>query len=51
VLTFTRGPVTAVVNFSSSAVALPVHESIVLASGPLTNGLLPTDTAIWLHTP
>jgi alpha-glucosidase len=51
VLTFTRGPVTAVVNFSSSAVALPVHESIVLASGPLTNSLLPTDTAIWLHTP
>ena len=31
------------------AVALPAHEELILASGPLVDGLLPTDTAVWLR--
>ncbi|MDX6354132.1 MAG: alpha-glucosidase, partial [Streptomyces sp.] len=37
------------VNLSSAAAELPAHEEILLTSGPLTDGLLPTDTAIWLR--
>ena len=39
-----------VVNLSHAAVRLPAHEHIVLASGPLEGGLLPTDTTVWLQT-
>ena len=42
VLAFTRGPhFLCVTNLSSSAVALPAHDSLLLASGPLDGGLLP----------
>ncbi|HKD97494.1 MAG TPA: glycoside hydrolase family 13 protein [Micromonosporaceae bacterium] len=38
-----------VVNFSPAPVPLPPYREIVLASGPLTGGLLPTDTCAWLR--
>ena len=51
VLAFTRGDEFAcVVNMSDGPVALPPHEEVMLASGPLDAGLLPTDTAVWLRT-
>ena len=31
-------------------VALPGHREVLLASGPLDEGALPTDTAVWLRT-
>ncbi|MEV6315263.1 glycoside hydrolase family 13 protein [Streptomyces sp. NPDC051776] len=49
VLSFGRAPgFRCVVNFSEAAVALPEESRVLLASGPLTDGLLPTDTAVWL---
>ena len=39
-----------VVNLSDSAVALPAHSEIILSSGPLEDGLLGVDTAVWLRT-
>jgi alpha-glucosidase len=51
VLAFTRDDAfTCVVNLSDGVVALPAHEEIILASGPLESGLLPSDTAVWLRT-
>jgi len=51
VLAFTRADTFAcVVNMSSAAVALPPHADVILASGPLDDGWLPTDTAAWLRT-
>ena len=51
VLAFTRGDEFAcVVNMSNGPVALPPHEEVMLTSGPLDAGLLPTDTAVWLRT-
>jgi alpha-glucosidase len=51
VLAFTRGAEFAcVVNMSDGLVAMPAHEEILLASGPLDAGLLPVDTAVWLRT-
>jgi alpha-glucosidase len=35
-------------NLSTAPVTLPVHREILLASGPVTNGSLPPDTAAWL---
>jgi alpha-glucosidase len=50
VLAFTRDPNFAcVVNLSSTAVALPPHEAVLLASQPLDTTLLPPDTAAWLR--
>ena len=62
VLAFTREPATGeagaagrpgtfacVVNLSDVAVPLPPHERVLLASGALVDGLLPTDTAVWLQ--
>ncbi|MFI5613768.1 glycoside hydrolase family 13 protein [Amycolatopsis sp. NPDC051903] len=50
VLAFTRDPgFVFALNFSADAVALPPHSGVLLASGPLENGLLPTDTAVWLR--
>jgi alpha-glucosidase len=50
VLAFRRGERFAcVLNLSSEAVELPPHE-VLLASGPLSDGLLPSDTAVWLRT-
>jgi alpha-glucosidase len=52
VLAFDRGAsVRCVANLSPAPVALPPHAGMILASGPLTgDGLLPTDTAVWLRT-
>jgi alpha-glucosidase len=47
VLAFGRGPLTVVLNCGSEAVDLPAGE-VLLASGPLSGGRLPADTAVWL---
>jgi alpha-glucosidase len=50
VLAFRRGEgFICLVNLTGSPAELPGHEEILLTSGPLTDGLLPTDTAIWLR--
>ncbi|MGW8951835.1 glycoside hydrolase family 13 protein [Streptomyces sp. NPDC055709] len=50
VLAFTRpGGFTCVVNFSERAVDLPEHHELLLASGPLDHGRLPSATAAWLR--
>ena len=52
VLAFSRGTtasLSCVVNVSPGPVPLPVDGRVVLASGPLSDdGLLPTDTTVWL---
>ena len=51
VLAFSRpGDFTCVLNFSAAPVPVPPHEALLLASGPLADGLLPADTAAWLRT-
>ncbi|MGH3183752.1 MAG: DUF3459 domain-containing protein, partial [Streptosporangiaceae bacterium] len=35
-------------NLGAAPVQLPAHRKILLASGPVTNGRLPPDTAAWL---
>ncbi|MEV0602006.1 glycoside hydrolase family 13 protein [Streptomyces sp. NPDC050315] len=37
-----------VVNLSPEPYTLPEHDAVLLASGPLTDGLLPPDHAAWL---
>jgi alpha-glucosidase len=50
VLTFDRGTsVRCVVNLSDVPVGLPPHAGEILGSGPLADGLLPPDTAVWLR--
>jgi alpha-glucosidase len=52
VLAFARpGGFGCVVNLSAGLVALPAHDAVLLSSGPLTDGLLPPDTAAWLRLP
>jgi alpha-glucosidase len=53
VLAFDRGDgLCCVANLSAGAVALPARSAVLLASGPLTDGLLlPPDTAVWLRRP
>jgi alpha-glucosidase len=49
VLVFRREPgFRCLVNLSSVAVALPAHDEVLLGSGPLDDGRLPPDTAVWL---
>jgi alpha-glucosidase len=36
---------------SGAPVALPDHQTCLLASGPLDGVLLPPDTAVWLRLP
>jgi alpha-glucosidase len=49
VLAFAReSGLTCVVNLGQEPVRLPPHEAVCLASGPLEDGLLPADTAVWL---
>ncbi|MEV1201994.1 DUF3459 domain-containing protein, partial [Microbispora rosea] len=36
------------VNLGAEPVALPETGSVLLASGPLDGGLLPSDTAVWI---
>ncbi|MCG5435514.1 glycoside hydrolase family 13 protein [Micromonospora foliorum] len=51
VLAFSRGGGFAcLVNLSAEAVPMPAQGELVLASGPLDDGLLPSDTAVWLRT-
>ncbi|GLZ56783.1 alpha-glucosidase [Micromonospora sp. NBRC 107095] len=51
VLAFSRGGgFTCLVNLSDTAVPLPAEAELLLASGPLDEGLLPSDTAVWLRT-
>jgi alpha-glucosidase len=47
VLEFRRGPLTVVCNCGSRPVRLPKGEPLV-GSGPLLDGKLPPDTAVWL---
>jgi alpha-glucosidase len=55
VLAFDRAPagaaaeVRCVANLSAGPVQIPPHADILLASGPLTGGLLPPDTTAWLR--
>jgi alpha-glucosidase len=52
VLAFARGDhgeFICVVNLSGCTVPLPVHGQTVLASGPVADGRLPADTAVWLR--
>jgi alpha-glucosidase len=50
VLAYCRGAAFAcVVNMSGATVALPDHESLLLASGPLDGDRIPPDTAVWLR--
>jgi alpha-glucosidase len=49
VLAFRRGDVLCAVNLGADPVALPAHTEVLLTSGDLTAGLLPTDTAAWLR--
>jgi alpha-glucosidase len=37
-----------VANLSAAPIALPPHATVLLASGPLTDGQLPPDTTAWL---
>ncbi|KRV47830.1 alpha-glucosidase [Wenjunlia vitaminophila] len=49
VLSFSREPgFRCVVNLSPRAVELPSHHEVLLTSGPLEDGRLPSDTAVWL---
>ncbi|PRX66622.1 alpha-glucosidase [Nonomuraea fuscirosea] len=50
-LFFTRGTLVCAINCGAHAVRLPGHEEVLLSSGPLRNGLLPPDTAVWLRRP
>jgi alpha-glucosidase len=47
-LAFRRDDVLCVVNLGASA-PLPQHSEVLLASGELTGGVLPSDTAVWLR--
>ncbi|MEV8274304.1 glycoside hydrolase family 13 protein [Microbacterium sp. NPDC077184] len=47
VLAFRTGDLTVIANTGSTAVPLPVGR-VVVASGPLGDGTLPGDTAVWL---
>ena len=50
VLAFDRGTgVRCIANLSAAAVGLPPHAAVLLASGQLTDGLLPPDTTVWLR--
>ncbi|MCR2825071.1 glycoside hydrolase family 13 protein [Microbacterium sp. zg.Y909] len=49
VLAFTNGDVTVVSNIGSEPVALPAGDLLV-ASEPVTDGMLPADVTVWLRT-
>ncbi|MGX1561101.1 DUF3459 domain-containing protein [Streptomyces sp. NPDC055506] len=49
VLAFTREPgFVCVVNLSAEPYELPGHSRLLLSSGPLENGMLGPDQAVWL---
>ncbi|WP_372728546.1 DUF3459 domain-containing protein, partial [Nocardioides sp.] len=47
VVAFRRGHLTVLLNTGSTPVALPEGE-VLIASGPLADGSLPGDTAVWI---
>ncbi|WP_329316501.1 glycoside hydrolase family 13 protein [Streptomyces sp. NBC_01262] len=50
VLAFSRAPgLICVINLSGEPFPLPGHTSVLLSSGPVDDGLLPPDTAVWLR--
>jgi alpha-glucosidase len=50
VLCYSRGDkVLVVVNLSAGPVALPHHDKVLIASGPLPGRVLPAVTAVWLR--
>ena len=49
VLAFSRGDVVCLVNLGVDPAPLPPHTAVLLASGDLPDGVLPTDTAVWLR--
>jgi alpha-glucosidase len=50
VIAFRRGRgLACLVNFSATAVDLPAHWSVLLASAPLEEGRLPGNAAVWLR--
>lgn len=49
VLAFRNGDVTVIANIGSTPVALP-HGNVIAASEPVVGGMLPVDTAVWIHT-
>lgn len=49
VLAFTRGDIACVVNFGAEPASLPPPSAVLLASGDLSGGRLPEDTAVWLR--
>jgi alpha-glucosidase len=53
VLLFRRGEgpaaITIMINLSREPAGLPVHEEVLLTSGPVSGGSLPPDTAAWLR--
>ena len=52
VLAFDRGDgLCCVANLSAAPFPLPGRAAVLLASGPLADGLLPPDTSVWLRRP
>jgi alpha-glucosidase len=50
VLAFDRGDgLCCVANLSAAPFPLPGRAAVLLASGPLADGLLPPDTSVWLR--
>jgi len=49
VVAFRNGAITVITNLGPTSVDLPEGD-IVLGSGPLEDGALPTDTAVWITT-
>jgi alpha-glucosidase len=51
VLAFARsGRFAFVLNLSGASVELPPHDDVLLRSEPLEDGMLPSDTAVWLRS-
>ena len=52
VLAFARGDgIACVVNLGATAAPLPEHREVLLASSPIEEDALPSDTAVWLRLP
>jgi len=49
VLAFRNNDVVVVANLDDTAVPLPVDAQVLLASGPVRDGLLPSGTTVWLR--
>ena len=43
------GEILVLVNFGPGPLPLPAYDDVLVASGPLEDGQLPTDTAVWLR--